>query len=518
MGCRPARGSAFRASAVVVCLQLTAVLTALAWLPGCRSAADTPATAARTVRAGFAVPAASVQSLVQDFIDVFASERLYLLGDDGRPSPRLAERWSVSADGLRWTFVVHQGLKYHDGSAATAFALKDSIERALRDQSAGPTRSDVAAISADDDRTLVVSLRRRSSLLLDMLQGVSLMRNAANRQIGTGPFMVESSTPELTVMRAFKEYYQGPPSIDRLELRVFPTVRAAWAAMMRDEIDVLFEVGRDAVEFVEAESSVEVHSFTRPWIFVLWFNMRNPAFARQEVRQALSLAIDREAIVRSALRGRGRAAEGYVWPSHWAYDRSAPSYQFDPERARRLLDEAGFPLKTEDGRTRRLKLTCLIPSGVAPFEAMALVAQRQLFDVGIDLEVQATPYPSLVDRLEKGDYDTFMFQMASQRTLIMPYQFLHSPAPGSRALLDSGYRAADGALDRVHAAGSDDEVRAAVSGLQRILYDDPPGVFIAWDERARAVSRRFVVPSTPGRDILSTFWQVRPAAGASGSN
>jgi hypothetical protein len=98
----------------------------------------------------------------------------------------------------------------------------------------------------------------------------------------------------------------------------------------------------------------------------------------------------------------------------------------------------------------------------------------------------------------------------------MPYQFLHSPVPGSPALLDSGYAAADGALDRLRLASSDDEVRAAVGGLQRVLYDDPPGVFIAWDERARAVSRRFFVPSTPGRDILQNFWQVRPAAAAGG--
>jgi peptide/nickel transport system substrate-binding protein len=463
-----------------------------------------------------ALAAENAGSFVQDFIQIFVIERLYLLNDDGRPSPRLAERWSVSDDRLTWTFTLRQGVRYHDGSAATAATLKDIIEEGLKSPAAGPIRLDIADVSAADDRTLVVRLREPSSLLLDGLQGLALARAGARGPVGAGPFVLESSTRELTVMRAFKDYYQGAPAIDRLELRVFATVRAAWAAMMRDEIDVLFEVGREAVEFVEAESSVQVYSFTRPYIFVLWFNVRRPALARPEVRQALSLAVDREAVVRSALRGRGRAAEGYIWPSHWAYDRSAPSYRFDLEAARRRLDEAGLPLRVEAGRERRLRLTCLIPSGDSLFEAMALVVQRQLFDVGIDLEVQATPLSSLVGRLAAGDYDTFMFQMLSQRGLIMPYQFLHSPVPGSPALLDSGYAAADGALDRLRLASSDDEVRAAVGGLQRVLYDDPPGVFIAWDERARAVSRRFFVPSTPGRDILQNFWQVRPAVAAGG--
>jgi hypothetical protein len=96
---------------------------------------------------------------------------------------------------------------------------------------------------------------------------------------------------------------------------------------------------------------------------------------------------------------------------------------------------------------------------------------------------------------------------------VMPYQFLHSPRRESRCSTPASDRR--WRLDRLRRRV--DEVRAAVGALQRILYDNPPGVFIAWDERARAVSRRFVVPSTPGRDILSTFWQVRPAGGAHGN-
>jgi peptide/nickel transport system substrate-binding protein len=504
------------APAIVVCLQLTAAIAGAAWLAGCRPEVEIQAPGPSTMRAGLALAAENARSFVQDFVQIFISERLHLINDDGRPNPRLAERWGVSEDGLTWTLTLRPGVKYHDGTRATASSLMAAIEEGLKSPGAPPVQSDIAGISAPDDCTLVVRLRTPSSLLLDGLQGIPLMRTGTAGPVGTGPFLLESSTNELTVMRAFKDYYQGPPAIDRFELRVFPTVRAAWAAMMRGEIDVLFEVGREAVEFVEAESSVQVYSFTRPYIFVLWFNLRRPALAHPDVRQALSLAVDREAVVRSALRGRGRAAEGYIWPNHWAYDRTAPSYRFDREAARLRLSRAGLPGASTPGRPRRLALSCLIPSGDSLFEAMALVVQRQLFDVGIDLEVEATPLSKLVGRLAAGDYDTFMFQMASQRTLIMPYQFLRSPAPGSPALLDSGYTAADTALDRLRQALSDDEVRAAIGSLQRVLYDDPPGVFIAWEERARAVSRRFFVPSTPGRDIISTFWQIRPAAASGG--
>ena len=89
--------------------------------------------------------------------------------------------------------------------------------------------------------------------------------------------------------------------------------------MMRGEIDSLYEVGREAADFVEAESTVRVYSFARPYVHVLGFNVRRPVFRRPEVRQAISEAIDRNAILHAVLRDRGRVAEGYVWPSHWAY-------------------------------------------------------------------------------------------------------------------------------------------------------------------------------------------------------
>lgn len=516
MSCKPAGRSAHRAGRAVR-LQLTALFVGLLGLVACQAVSTLPPSTEVTVRAGLALATANPGNFVQDFLNVLVSERPFLIGDDGRPVPRLVERWSASEDRLTWTLTLRPNLTFHDESPATALALRDTIERAARQPGALPSLRDIASVSVPDARTLVISLRRVSSFLLDDVSLVPFARVTPSGPVGAGAFVLESRSAERTMLRAFRGYYQGRPSIDRLELRVFPTTRAAWAATLRDEIDVLFEIGRDAVEFVDAESSVKVHSFIRPYLFVLWFSLRSPALASRDVRRAISLAIDREAIVRTALRGRGRAAEGLLWPGHWAYDNMAATYRHDPGQALSLLDQSGFKPKEVQGRIRRLKVTCLIQAADPLFESMALVVQRQLYDVGIDLGVETVPLEALVKRIGSGEFDAFLLSMASLRTLSQPYQFLRSPASGSPTAVDSGYTAADAALDRVRGARADQDVRAAVSALQRVLYEDPPGVFIAWDERARAVSRRFVVPAVPGRDIMPNFWQLRPATAVSGS-
>jgi peptide/nickel transport system substrate-binding protein len=439
---------------------------------------------------------------------------LVRIREDGRFEPGLFEQWTASEDGSTWTFRLRAGVKMHDGSPATASLVKAVLDAEVQQSGAGPGFEDVASVSARDESTVEIQLRNTAGFLFfdDLSVTLLMRRQPGSPPVGAGPYqLVESSGDGTTVLRAFPDYYQGPPTIPRIEIRTFPTARAAWAAMMRDEIDFLYEVGREALDFVEAESAVQVYSFPRPYAFLLGFNVRHPALARKEVRRALNFAVNREQILQTALRGRGRRADGFIWPAHWAFDRSVPTFAYDRRAAVRLLDQTGLsPRRDADGRERRLRLACLLPSDWPFYETMALVVQRQLYDVGVDLDLEPVPAQELTARLQKGDFDVFLFNLANARRLSWPYRFLHTPGPGRAALVNWGYAAADTVLDRIRYARSDDEVRAAVAELQRVLYYDPPAVFIAWDERARAVSRRFQIPGEPRRDILQTLWQWRP--------
>jgi peptide/nickel transport system substrate-binding protein len=280
---------------------------------------------------------------------------------------------------------------------------------------------------------------------------------------------------------------------------------------MRDEVDMLHEVSRDAAQFVEAETTVTSYTFPRPYYIPLVFNVRHPVLKNPEVRKALNEAIDKATLVRDGMKGRGRPADGPVPPEHWAYSPPAQPFAFSPAAARERLDAAGFKTRAHRAdrtASARFSFTCLVFSDDTRFERLAMLVQKQLADVGVDMILEPLPLRTLVGRLGKGDFDAFLFELVGN-SLSWAYEWWHHNPEGR---FNSGYRAADAILDTIRTAREEDEVRAAVAQLATILHSDPPAVFIAWQASSRAVSTKFEVAAERNRDIVANLWQWRPAA------
>ena len=150
------------------------------------------------------------------------------------------------------------------------------------------------------------------------------------------------------------------------------------------------------------------------------------------------------------------------------------------------------------GNGHPLKFTCLIAGDE---ERLALTVKVQLEAVGVEMSVQEEPIDRMRALLEKRDFDAILIDAISGPTLLRPYRWWHSNGPLNRGTFASA--AVDEALDSIRHASSDDEYRAGVIHFQQAILDDPPAIFLAWDERARAVSNRFqVVPEPHGGDVL----------------
>jgi ABC-type transport system substrate-binding protein len=130
-----------------------------------------------------------------------------------------------------------------------------------------------------------------------------------------------------------------------------------------------------------------------------------------------------------------------------------------------------------------------------------------LFDIGVEMKLEPVTMQEFAQRAMTGSFDAFLIEMASNRSLSFVYRFWHSPV--GPPLLNSGYSAADAVLDRLRHSVSDEETRLATAELQRILHDDPPAVFLAWQETTRAVSARFEPPVEESPDVMSTIWRWR---------
>jgi peptide/nickel transport system substrate-binding protein len=262
------------------------------------------------------------------------------------------------------------------------------------------------------------------------------------------------------------------------------------------------------VYFVAAETTVTTYTFPRPYYIPLVFNVRHPILRHAEVRKAINEALDRDALVKDGLNGRGRPADGPIWPEHWARSQSNPAFQYDPDSARRRLDAAGLPLRPGAGALgARFSFTCVVFAEDPRFERLAVLAQKQLADVGIDMQLLPLKQQEIESRLGRGDFDAFLWEMFG-RSLSYAYDFWHSH---EEARANTGYKGADRVLDRMQTSASESELRDAAAEFARVLHDDPPAAFIAWQQASRAVSTRFDVSAERNRDILSNAWQWRLA-------
>jgi len=498
--------------AVVVCSAATS-------LPGCSQARETSPDSGDTeitLNIGFPYLAGEDPLRgIQQAARLLSNEGLFGTNRDGHPQSRLAETWQESSDGLSWRFTLRQNAFFHDNSPVDSYAVKTSLERSLAtaDTAQYPGLADILSIEAPAPKEIVIRLRNRSTFLLDDL-GVSVLKvRAGSAPVGTGPYVTNASTSTESVMTAFPKYYRGAPEIDRVVWKAYPAVRAAWAAMMRGEVDFLYEVGEESREFIQAETSTRIYPFLRNYVYTVALNHRRRPFEDSRVRRALNFAVDRPSIIDNAFRGHGRPASVPAWPEHWAYDRSVPSYSYDPPRALALLDGA-MPRGDKTDPTlqpARIRFTCLIPENFALWERIGLLVQRNLAAIGVDMKLEALPAAQFNKRIASGDFDAVLLELIVGNTASRPFTFWYSTSSQN----DWGHQntKTDFALDQLRHAADETEYRQAFRDFQLESLEAAPAIFIALGETTRAVSRRFQVVAPPGSDIVRTIadWRLAPS-------
>ena len=440
---------------------------------------------------GFA--SAGLQSLGQ----ILAVESLARLSEDGRPQPWLARSWQISKDHRRLTVNLLPNVKFHDGTPLTSVIVANALESSLP-TFMGSTLEDLEGVEAINDAQVEIRLRKPSPFLLDTLE-TSIIK-PGSPLVGTGPFIVEDSKSPRE-MRANAAYPLGKPAVDRISVNTYPSVRAAWADMLRGRIDMLYEVEPDALDSLQASNNIAIFSFVRRYQLVVVLNTKADVFRSTAIRHALNQAIDRNGVVKDALGGHGVASSGPVWPRSYAFrgDVSAPKY--DIAAASKVLT-ATIPGKP----AVRVHFTCLVRSD-AVHERVALVVKRQLAAIGVDMDVEEVGVERIAESMKNHQFEAVLTEMISGPSMLRLYRMWHSGgvAGASSASIDA-------ALDRVRYAASDDEYPQSVTAFQQAVNADPPAIFLAWMERARAVSKRFLVPAAePGRDILSNLRLWKPS-------
>lgn len=444
-----------------------------------------------TLRIGFGLTTgANPEVGARQAVDIMTREGLIVFSRDGLPHARLADRWESSPDRLTWRIHLRTNVFFHDGQQLTADLVKGVLEKQLAGYM-GSAADDIRDVRAIDPQTIEFQLRRPSSFLLEALD---LPIQAPGSDAGAGPFMVKTSSLDLVELEANRRYYAGVPSLDSITMRSYPSVRSAWADLLRGDLDMLYEVGVDALDSLRPSKAIQVYVHQRNYAYLVLLNVRRPAFKHPQLRRRLNDAIDRAGLIEQGLDGHGKAADSAVSQDHWAHDSTAPHFRYEPTVI----------------ASPRQPLTINLVYSDQSHERLALLIQRQLEAVGVQVMLQSVPLDQALARVRTGDFDGWLVDMVQGPTLLRSSWFWHSGG----SMNWSGYRnvQVDSALDQIRDAATDQDYKAGVSRFQRAMFEDPPAIFVAWSERARAVSTRFAVPYEPGRDILGGLRLWRPSA------
>jgi peptide/nickel transport system substrate-binding protein len=476
---------------------------------GCRPQPDASGADA-VLRIGVGIGQSARDQSVNQIADLLYSEPLLIRGWDGRASARLANSWGWEDGGRALRLHLKQGVQLHNGTPLTSDRVKRLLEK--RVQGTGGF-AHLVSVAAPDPATVLLTLSQPDVFLLAELTVFKIVDPDAPDN-ATGPFRLLRREPDVAVER-FDGYHGGRTALDGVTVISYDTPRSAWAALMRGEVDAAQEVSRDSVEFIEHSSTVRIYPTIQPFYIPLVLNLRHPALQHVEVRRALNEAVDREGIVARAMRGHGRAASDPIWPLHWAFDSKQAAYAFDPARAMQRLDAAGFVLRpggSPSAPKTRFSFRCLVLSEDPQFERIAIMIQRQLFEIGVDMQLEPMPLAVLARKAGAGDFDSFLAQANASRTLDNTYSFWSSTAKPKRQ--DSGYTGADDLLDELRGSIAEADTRRVLAALAQKFHDDPPAVFLAWTEVTRAVDSRFDVNGTASPDPLANIWLWRPVASA----
>ncbi|PIE33525.1 ABC transporter substrate-binding protein [candidate division KSB3 bacterium] len=407
--------------------------------------------------------------------------------------PDLAERWE-NPDDRTYVFYLRQGVKFHDGTEFTAEDVKYTIESMLDPEINSPKAyafDKVESIEILDPYTIKFTLKEvYSPFLLEMVQPL-VPRKATEAQegkrfmetlVGTGPFkFVEWTHDEQVVFEANPDYFDGAPKIDKIVLKIIPDDTVRFLELKQGNVDLVQNaIPPDMVPIAKETKGLKVLEKESVVIYYLGFNLEDSILSNVKVRQAMAYAIDRQTIVDHLIKGQASLATGLLSPANWAYEADVMTYGYDIEKAKALLDEAGYPDPDGDGPEPRLKL--VYKTSTAPLRIrIGEVLQDQLKKVGIEItEIQTFEWAKFYDDIKSGNFQIYTLRWVGITEPDICHSIFHSSMmpPNGR----NRGRYVNPKIDELTEQGRqviDVEKRKALySDVQKILAEDLPYIYL----------------------------------------
>jgi peptide/nickel transport system substrate-binding protein len=430
----------------------------------------------------------------------------------------LASDIKRSDDGLVFTFILQDGVKFHDGRALTSADAKYTLDlvfssnfaksASFYEGSGTDKHSYIKSVEAPDAKTVVVALIKPWVGLLSNLVPIPIIPKDSyemqkDHPLGTGPFKFThyDNAQQVVDVEAFSDYWEGAPHIQSLRVRVIADMNALQAELRSGRVDIApmpTSLSPDAVKQLEQDPGLQVLQFPGSNVVLLTLNTSSPPLDNVRVRQAIAYAIDRESMIKELLRGLAKIAHSIIPEESWAYT-PGQKYSFDPNMAKKLLDEAGFKDPDGDGPKMRFEkpLVYKLSGSSIAGRQYAGVIQNYLKNVGIPVEIQTPEQNTLFDELRRGNFQIAYTQWVggNQDPIFYKDLFATSEIPTQQRPSRNRSRYSNKELDALldEAVNTFDREKALVlyTKIQEIISGEVP-VLPLWYQSNIVIARKNV--------------------------
>ena len=408
--------------------------------------------------------------------------------EHSRLGPELAQSWR-RLDERSYEFTLRQSVRFHNGQPLTAADVKYTFESILNPATHSPKRSllkYLAAIEQTGTHQLRFRLNAPHAPFVEQFTlGIVPAGSPANDKppSGSGPFLLEAvDSGEKVTLKANPNYFKGKPPLAGVVFKIVPDAMVRALEFKKHSIDFMQnDIEPDMLPWLKKNTGADIGVHQGTTFQYIGINLTHPILGQLKVRQALALAIDRDAIIRHLLKDTGEAASGLLAPNNWAFDASVRHWPHDPLKAKRLLDEAGYADPDGDGPLPRFRLS-FKTTNIDLRRRIAEALKEQLRKVGIELAIRSYEWGTFFSDVKKGNFHLYSLAWVGVMDPDIQYQIFHSASVPPNG--DNRGRYSNPEVDRLLEQGrlsADETERKRIYGqAQKLLAADLPYVPLWW--------------------------------------
>ena len=344
----------------------------------------------------------------------------------------LAESIEPSEDGLSYTFTLRKDVKFHNGAALTSKDVKYTMDKLFESEGAKAaafTKLDpetkekeevITGIETPDAQTVVIKIAKAEykNILFPNLVPVAIIPDGSKVGKGSGAdttpppgtgaykFSSYDTAQQIVELEAYEDYWEGAANIKKIRVKILADASALQAEILSGTVDMApaaTNLTPDTLNSMAKNEKLKVEKFPGSNIQYLWFNTEADPVNKKELRQAIAYAIDREKILKDVLNDQATLASSILPEASWAYDKGT-EYKHDPEKAKKLLDDAGFKDEDGDGTREMKEIIFKLSSGSKMTQQYATVMQTQLKAVGIPVKLESMEFQTMLKQVSQGQF------------------------------------------------------------------------------------------------------------------